>query len=64
MINDELRDITLPDNLSERVWGFDKGGIETVIPFHYPALLSCYTESVLLSPARQPALTKLRVSGR
>ena len=76
IINDELRELELPGDLVATVWGreqggFQDGGIETVVPFHYPALLASYTEAVLFPPVsqggglllRQPALTKLKVTG-
>ena len=74
VINDELRELVLPTDLQSNIWGqeqggFHDGGIESVVPFHYPALLSTYTESLLFpSPSdgglllRTPALKKLRVS--
>jgi hypothetical protein len=76
VINDELRELELPGDLVATVWGweqggFQDGGIETVVPFHYPALLASYTEALLFPTAsqggglllRQPALTKLKVTG-
>ena len=74
VINDELKELVLPTDLQSRIWGEDQGGfhdggIESVVPFHYPALLSTYTESLLFpSPSdaglllRTPALKKLKVS--
>ena len=74
VINDELRELVLPTDLQSSIWGQDQrgfhdGGIESVVPFHYPALLSTYTESLLFpSPSkgglllRTPALKKLKVS--
>ena len=74
IINDELRELVLPTDLQSSIWGqeqggFHDGGIESVVPFHYPALLSTYTESLLFpSPSdgglllRKPALKKLKVS--
>ena len=74
VINDELRELVLPTDLQSCIWGQDQrgfhdGGIESVVPFHYPALLSTYTESLLFpSPSegglllRTPALKKLKVS--
>ena len=72
VINDELRELVLPTDLQSRIWGEDQGGfhdggIETVVPFHYPALLSTYTESLLFPTdggllLRTPALKKLKVS--
>ena len=76
VINDELRELVLPTDLQSSIWGqdggqggFHDGGIESVVPFHYPALLSTYTESLLFpSPSegglllRTPALKKLKVS--
>lgn len=74
IINDELRELVLPTDLQSSIWGqeqggFHDGGIESVVPFHYPAILSTYTESLLFpSPSdgglllRKPALKKLKVS--
>ena len=74
IINDELRELVLPTDLQSSIWGqeqggFHDGGIESVVPFHYPALLSTYTESLLFpSPSdgglllRKPALKKLKVN--
>ena len=73
VINDEIRELVLPNDLQSTIWGDDQGGfhdggIESVVPFHYPALLSTYTESLLFpSPCegglllRTPALKKLKV---
>ena len=73
MINDELRELVLPHDVVSTIWGresgeYHEGGIEGIVPFHYPALLATYTESVLFTPPRQdglplrqPALTKLKV---
>ena len=74
VINDELRELVLPSSLVSDIWGrergdFHEGGIEMLVPFHYPALLASYTESLLFSPQgglslRRPALTKLKVRGK
>ena len=74
VINDELKELVLPTDVQSSIWGqdqggFQDGGIESIVPFHYPALLSTYTESLLFpSPSdaglllRTPALKKLKVS--
>ena len=74
IINDELKQLVLPPDIMDRIWNRKKspyyeGGIERLVPFNYPALLSRYTESVIFNvprdktglPTRQPALTKLKV---
>ena len=74
IINDELKQLVLPPDMMDRIWNrkkspFYEGGIERLVPFNYPALLSRYTESVIFNiprdktgtPTRLPALTKLKV---
>ena len=74
IINDELKQLVFPANLMDRIWNRKKspyyeGGIERLVPFNYPALLSRYTESVIFNvprdqdglPTRRPALTNLKV---
>lgn len=73
VINDEIKHLILPTNMMERIWNkkrspYYEGGIEKLIPFNYPALLSRYMESVIFDipieqgePVRAPALTKLKV---
>ena len=74
VISDEIKQLVLPSNLTERIWNrkrspFYEGGIEKLVPFNYPALISRYTEAVIFNiprgedgvPIRSPALTKLRV---
>ena len=76
VINDELRELVLPNDLDFTIWGrekggFQDGGIESIVPFHYPALLASYTEALLFPSShqggglllRQPALTTLKVTG-
>ena len=74
VINDEIKQLELPHNLVDKIWNkkkspFYEGGIEKLVPFNYPALLSRYTESVIFTvprgegglPIRSPALTKLKI---
>ena len=74
VINDEIKQLVLPSNLTDRIWNrkrspFYEGGVEKLVPFNYPALVSRLTEAVIFNiprdeeghPVRSPALTKLRV---
>ena len=74
VINDEIKQLVLPTNLTDRIWNrkrspFYEGGVEKLVPFNYPALVSRFTEAVIFNiprdeagvPVRSPALTKLRV---
>ena len=74
VINDEIKQLVLPSNLTDRIWNrkrspFYEGGVEKLVPFNYPALVSRLTETVIFNiprdeeghPVRSPALTKLRV---
>ena len=74
VVNDEIRELVLPNDLHSTIWGQDRasfqdGGIEGLIPFHYPAVLATYTQSLIFpSPGqkaglllRAPALKKLKV---
>ena len=73
VINDEIKQLILPTNTMERIWNkkrspYYEGGIEKLVPFNYPALLSRYIESVIFDiprengePVRYPALTKLKI---
>jgi len=73
IINDELKELVFPQNLMDKIWNrnrgeYYEGGIERLVPFNYPALLSSYTESVLFSPPKEnglplryPSLTKLKI---
>ena len=61
VINDEIKQLVLPTNLTDRIWNrkrspFYEGGVEKLVPFNYPALVSRFTEAVIFNIPRDKAM--------